>query len=55
MNIFRTLTAEEENEFRKWAQENYEPLSEIKGIWHLVIQNECVKINSKTELVWLDN
>ncbi len=43
--LFKQLTEEEEEEFREWARENYEPLSEIKGIWHPVVQAECVKIN----------
>tara|TARA_R110002167_G_scaffold143936_6_gene333530 strand:+ start:2328 stop:2531 length:204 start_codon:yes stop_codon:yes gene_type:complete len=37
--------SEEEKEFRLWARENYEPLSPILGIWHPVVQNECVKMN----------
>jgi len=43
---FRLLTWEEEEEFRKWAWNNYEPFSDIKGIWHPTTQAECVKINS---------
>jgi len=45
MNLFRDLTPEEEKKFRQWAHDNYEPLSEIKGIWHPVIQKECALIN----------
>ena len=45
--LFKQLTEEEEKEFRAWARENYEPLSEIKGIWHPVVQAECVKINDE--------
>lgn len=45
--FFRTLTPVEESKFRKWAHENYEPGSEIKGIWHPVIQAECVEINRR--------
>lgn len=47
MKLFRELTPEEEKEFRKWARENYQPLTEIKGIWHPVVQDECVKINKE--------
>lgn len=45
MSLFRNLTDEEISEFRQWARENYAPFSPIKGIWHPVIQDECVKIN----------
>lgn len=43
--FFRTLTPTEETKFRKWARDNYEPGSEIKGTWHPICQDECVKIN----------
>lgn len=45
MKMFRTFTPQEEADARKWARENYQPLSEIKGVWHPVVQDECVKIN----------
>ncbi len=45
MNLFRDLSPEEEKEFRNWANEHYQLLSPIKGIWHPVVQNECVKMN----------
>jgi hypothetical protein len=45
--LFRQLTEEEEKEFRQWARDNYEPYSEIKGIWHWIVQDECVKINKE--------
>lgn len=50
MNMFRELTPEEEKEFRQWARDNYIPLSEIKGIWHPIIQDECVQINKEMNL-----
>ena len=50
MQLFRQLNATEEEEFKQWARENYEPYSEIKGVWHPVIQEECVKINKEIEL-----
>jgi len=50
MNLFRELTEQEEQTFRQWARENYEPYFEIKGIWHWVIQDECVKINKEANL-----
>jgi hypothetical protein len=47
--LFKTLNPQEEIEFRQWARENYKPYSEIKGFWHYVVQDECVKINKKTD------
>ena len=47
MKLFRNLTTKEEEEFRRWARDNYEPFSEIKGVWHPVVQDECVKINQE--------
>ena len=47
MNLFRNLTPKEQQEFRQWAQDNYKPLDEIKGIWHPVVQDECTKMNRK--------
>jgi hypothetical protein len=45
--MFRELNETEKREFRQWAQTNYVPYSEIKGIWHPVVQEECVKINKE--------
>lgn len=45
MDLFRKLDAEEEQEFRKWARDNYEPFAPINGCWHPVVQDECRKIN----------
>ena len=44
--LFINLTPKEEEGYRKWAQDNYKPLSPIKGIWHPTVQNECAIINS---------
>jgi hypothetical protein len=43
--MFRDLSLVEETEFRQWARKNYAPGEPIKGIWHLIIQEECVLIN----------
>lgn len=43
--FFRALSPAEEAKFRAWARETYEPGSEIKGIWHPVVQDECVRMN----------
>ena len=42
---FKQLTPEEEVEFRKWARETYTCGDHIWGVWHPVIQDECVRIN----------
>ena len=50
MNLFRELEEHEEATFRQWARDNYEPYSEIKGVWHWTVQDECVKINKEANL-----
>lgn len=45
MQLFRDLNKETTEQFRQWARENYKPGDNIKGIWHTVIQYECVKMN----------
>jgi len=45
--LFKAITEDEKPAFRQWARDNYEPFSEIKGVWHPVVQDECVKINQE--------
>ena len=47
MKIFSPLTEEAEVEFRAWAHKFYPPLTDINGVWHPVMQDECVRINEK--------
>jgi hypothetical protein len=47
VKLFKELTPREENEFRAWARREYVPLTPIKGIWHPVVQDECVKMNAE--------
>jgi hypothetical protein len=47
MKRFRDLTPDEEREYRQWARDNYEAFAEISGVWHPVVQDECVKINKE--------
>ncbi|KKL58787.1 hypothetical protein LCGC14_2221890 [marine sediment metagenome] len=47
MVLFRVLTAEEEAKFRKWARDNYKLLEPINGVWHPVVQAECVVMNEE--------
>lgn len=50
MNLFRELSEQEQETFRQWARANYAPWSEISGLWHPVIQQECIRINREAEL-----
>ncbi len=43
--LFRPLSPAEVTTFREWARENYEPYAPVQGIWHPVVQQECVVIN----------
>lgn len=43
--MFLELNAEQAKSFREWARDNYLPGEPIKGIWHPVVQEECVTIN----------
>jgi hypothetical protein len=45
--LFRTLDENEVQAFRAWARANYTPLTDIKGIWHPIIQDECRQINQE--------
>lgn len=45
--MFRDLDDNEEQEFRQWSRENYEPGSKIEAFWHPVVQDECHKINQE--------
>jgi hypothetical protein len=47
MELFRNLSESEIQDFRNWARDNYKPLSEIKGVWHPIVQDECVKMNEE--------
>jgi hypothetical protein len=42
------LTLAEMEAHQDWARRNYVPLSEIIGVWHPVVQLECVKMNFET-------
>lgn len=45
MGLWKTLSDEQEQEFRQWARDNYVPGESINGVWHEIVQDECVKIN----------
>ena len=45
MHLFRSLNSQEEEEFRQWARENFNPESDqISSVWHPVVQDECAKM-----------
>lgn len=43
-SFFRELDEDEEEEFRKYARENYTAGEEIKTVWHPVVKLECLRI-----------
>lgn len=45
-SLFKSLSKDEEKNYRKWARDNYTPIENIPGIWHPVIQDECVRMNA---------
>ena len=47
MNMFKEIVkdSEEGMKYRLWARENYELYTPIKGVWHPLIQEECVRMN----------
>jgi hypothetical protein len=50
MNLFRKVSEEQIPMFKAWARTNYVPYSIIKGIWHPIVQAECVKMNEEEEM-----
>ena len=45
--LFRTLSDPEIQSFRKWARDNYQPLTAINGLWHPIVQDECRIMNQQ--------
>ena len=46
MKLFKNIDDPAEiNEYQQWARDNYIPHSTIEGIWHPLVQAECVRIN----------
>ena len=48
--LFRDLTEDEKKKYRQWARDNYKVGEPIKGVYHPVVQAECVAMNA--ELSW---
>lgn len=40
MDMFRELSPAEEEDFRQWARDNYEPNMEVNPTWHPVVRDE---------------
>jgi hypothetical protein len=40
-SFFKTLTADEDKQFREWARENWSPGDPINPVWHPVVRDEC--------------
>jgi hypothetical protein len=49
MQLFKDLTRGEEQAFRLWAQENYQPFEPISTLWHPIVQEECTRINHRAQ------
>ena len=47
LNMFRLLDQVEQQEFRQWARDNYEPLTPVSDLWHPVVRDECRIINEE--------
>lgn len=47
MNLFKPVDEIDVASFKQWARDNYKPGEEISGVWHPVVQKECVKINEE--------
>lgn len=52
IELWRKLTDKEKVAYRKWARDNYKPLSLIDGLWHPIVQEECAKINREGGIKW---
>ncbi len=49
MQLFRKLSEAEQQEYRQWARDNYKVGSPINGVYHPVVQAECVKMNAEAD------
>jgi len=53
--LFKSLSDEQEKEFRNGARENYIPMTKINPVWHPVYREECNKINDEELRIEVDN
>ena len=52
--MYRKLSDAEAEEFRKWARKNYKIDSPINGVWHPIVQQECVLMNQEAATMVAD-
>lgn len=45
MNVWQSLPADEEAEYRQWANDNYTPGDKMDPLWHPVVRDECASMN----------
>jgi hypothetical protein len=51
--LFRSLTTEEEQEFRQWARDTWKPGMEVKDIWHPIVRDEIEIMQRESQsTVW---
>ena len=48
-SLFKKLNTSEEQEFRKWARDNFKPGDEISPIWHPILRDECFIIEKESD------
>lgn len=44
---FKLLDEDDMEKYRKWAREHYKCFTDICGVWHPVVQAECVLMNNE--------
>jgi hypothetical protein len=45
VKLFRDDLSPEEQAFRRWARANYKVFEPVQGVWHPLVQQECVEMN----------
>ena len=47
MELYRTLSPEEEARFRLWADKHHKPRDPINEAWHPVVKDQCKVIDER--------
>ena len=45
--MYRNLSNKENQDFKKWARDNYKQHTKINSLWHPIIKKECENINNE--------
>lgn len=45
--LFKTVTPEEEPEYRRWARDNWKPGDAINPVWHPIVRDEIGAIEEE--------